>query len=142
MKADAALLPVADRSASVVVAGEIFEHLEDLDGCLDEIARVMEPGATLVFDTINDTRLARLVLIHLGDRLPGGPPSELHDSALFLAPVELERKLEARGIEVEWWGLRPSIAGYVGYLLGRESPVELVRTRLEAVLYQGMGRRR
>lgn len=142
VKADAGLLPVDTRSASVVVAGEVFEHLEDLDGCLDEIARVMKPGATLVFDTINDTLLARVVLIQLGERLPGGPPAELHDPAFFVSPTQLKRKLEARGIEVEWWGLRPSLSGYVGYLLGRESPVEMVRTRLKAVLYQGTGRRR
>lgn len=142
VKADAGRLPVAAGSASVVVAGEIFEHLEELDGCLDEIARVMRPGATLVFDTINDTLLARVLLIRLGERLPGGPPSELHDPALFVAPDELQRKLETRGIEVEWWGLRPSLTGYLGYLLGSETPVELVHTRLEAVLYQGVGRRR
>lgn len=142
VRADVTALPVRTGAASVVVAGEIFEHVDDLGGCLDEIARVMEPGATLVFDTINDTRLARLLLIGIGDRIPAGPPPILHDPSQFIPPAVLHKELAHRGIEVEWWGLRPSLPGYLGYLLGRDAPVKLVRSRLEAVLYQGIGRRR
>ena len=43
-RADAALLPMADDSIDVVIAHYVFEHVTDLDGTLDETARVVRPG--------------------------------------------------------------------------------------------------
>ena len=42
-------LPEDDASADVVVACLVFEHIEDLDAALAEVARVLRPGGTFLF---------------------------------------------------------------------------------------------
>lgn len=41
-------LPFPDGYFSVVVSNQVFEHVDDIDTALSEIARVLEPGGTLV----------------------------------------------------------------------------------------------
>jgi 2-polyprenyl-6-hydroxyphenyl methylase/3-demethylubiquinone-9 3-methyltransferase len=140
VQADAADLPFPDDSFDVVVAGEIFEHVEDLGAVVAEAARVLRPGGTLVCDTINRTLFARLSLVTIGERLPGGPPPGCHDPNLFVPPAHLQRLFASHGIELTVWGLRPSLRDYVAFLLGRRQAVRMVRTRSVAGVFQGIGR--
>ena len=41
-------LPFANGSFELVVNNQVFEHVEDLDAALDEVARVMRPGGSVV----------------------------------------------------------------------------------------------
>jgi ubiquinone/menaquinone biosynthesis C-methylase UbiE len=47
VKASARRLPFADESFDAIVAVEVFEHLPDVDGTLNELARVLRPGGRL-----------------------------------------------------------------------------------------------
>jgi 2-polyprenyl-6-hydroxyphenyl methylase/3-demethylubiquinone-9 3-methyltransferase len=58
IRADATALPIADGCAEVVVAGEIFEHVEDPLAVVAEAARVLAPGGTVIIDSIAATRSA------------------------------------------------------------------------------------
>lgn len=48
-RASAAGLPVRDGVADVAVACLVFEHIDDLDGAIDEVARVLRPGGRFLF---------------------------------------------------------------------------------------------
>jgi SAM-dependent methyltransferase len=48
-RADADRLPVADASFDAVVACLVFEHIDEVDAALEEVARVLEPGGRFVF---------------------------------------------------------------------------------------------
>ena len=93
-------IPLADRSVDCVVCVDVLEHVADLDRVLDEIARVLKPGGLFLFDTINRTRLAALVIVHLGESVLGLLPRGTHDPAKFIKPSELSAKLVARGLSV------------------------------------------
>ncbi len=45
----AAALPFADGSFDAVVACLVFEHIDDVDGAIAEVARVLEPSGRFVF---------------------------------------------------------------------------------------------
>jgi 2-polyprenyl-6-hydroxyphenyl methylase/3-demethylubiquinone-9 3-methyltransferase len=137
VRGDVAQLPVADACAAVVIAGEIFEHVSRVEPVVDEIARVLRPGGVAVFDTINDTWQARLGLVTIAERLPGGPPPGIHDPDLFVAPERLTAAFARHGMETEMWGLRPSVSGYARFLLRRRCSVRMVRTPSLALVYQG-----
>ncbi|MGI8438682.1 MAG: class I SAM-dependent methyltransferase [Thermoleophilaceae bacterium] len=139
VRADVAALPFDDGAADVVVAGEIFEHIPHLSATVTEIGRVLRPGGTLVFDTVNDTRFARLSLVTLGERLAGGPPRGCHDPALFVAPARLRALCAEQGIEVRMRGLRPAAGQYLSFLAGRGSSVRMLPARSLAGVYQGVG---
>ncbi|MGH2654531.1 MAG: methyltransferase domain-containing protein [Actinomycetota bacterium] len=141
VRADAGALPLRDRVADVVVAGEVFEHVPDLPRVIEEIARVIRPGGVLIFDTINDTLWSRLSLVVVGERVPGGPPRRIHDPSLFVRPGRLASLLGRHGFRVRVRGLRPSARDYVSFLLGRRGSVRLVPTRSLASVYQGVGRK-
>ncbi len=49
VQSGAAALPFADGSFDAVVACLVFEHIDDVDEAIDEVARVLEPGGRFVF---------------------------------------------------------------------------------------------
>lgn len=132
-------LPLRDGCADVVVAGEVLEHVEDLGGVVAELCRVLRPGGVLVVDTIADTRFARVSLVTLGERLPGGPPPRIHDPALFVSPRQLGLLCAAYGVRLKVRGLRPDPLGYLRWLLGRAPDVRMVPVRSTAGVFQAYG---
>src|SRR4051794_14457807 len=66
VRGDVTALPLADGAADVVVAGEILEHVTDLQAAVAELCRVLRPGGLLVLDTVNGTRLATFLTVTLG----------------------------------------------------------------------------
>jgi methionine biosynthesis protein MetW len=59
-------LPFPDSRFDAVVCAEIIEHIFDTDGFLDEIKRVLKPGASLIITTPNLATLGRRLLLSLG----------------------------------------------------------------------------
>jgi ubiquinone/menaquinone biosynthesis C-methylase UbiE len=49
VRSGAAALPFSDGSFDAVVACLVFEHIDDVDDAIGEVARVLEPGGRLVF---------------------------------------------------------------------------------------------
>jgi 2-polyprenyl-6-hydroxyphenyl methylase/3-demethylubiquinone-9 3-methyltransferase len=139
--AGAAALPFPDAAFDVVVAGEILEHVTDLDAVVAEALRVLRPGGTFVCDTLNATRFARIVLVTIAERVPGGPPLHCHDPALFVPPARLQALCAEGGVALTVRGLRPAAGEYLAFLLGRRSDVRMVPTRSLAGVYQGVGRK-
>jgi len=93
-------IPLADGSVDHVVCVDVLEHVADLDRVLDEIVRVLRPGGLFLFDTVNRTLLATLVVVHLGEGVLRLLPCGTHDPARFIRPAELRAKLVARGLHV------------------------------------------
>ena len=140
--ADVGAVPLPDGCAEVVVAGELIEHVEDLPALVAEIARLLQPGGIVVYDTINATLWARLSLVWVGERMPGGPPRHIHDPRLFVAPRRLAALLNAYGLEVEQqYGLQPHPPSYLRFLRDRSAPVHMERIRSLGALYAGRARR-
>jgi ubiquinone/menaquinone biosynthesis C-methylase UbiE len=57
--ADAANLPLEDKTTDVTIAADFTEHLDDatLERVLNELARVMKPGGTLIIYTPSPTHI-------------------------------------------------------------------------------------
>ena len=53
-----------------------------------------------LFDTINRTPLAALVIVHLGETVFRLLPRGTHDPVKFIRPSELQAKLNERGLAV------------------------------------------
>ena len=138
---DVTAVPLPDGCAEVVVAGELIEHVDDLPGLVAEIARLLAPGGAVVYDTINQTFWAKLSLVWVGERLPGGPPRNIHDPRLFVAPARLAALLGAHGLVVEeQFGLQVHPPSYLRFLRDRSAAVHMQRVRSLAALYAGRAR--
>lgn len=133
-------LPYEADSFQAIVCLDVLEHVKDLSKTIHEIARVLAPGGVFVFDTINRTLLARVVLIWYGEHFPsGGLVPGLHDYKSFIKPAELNCVLEGHDFQVqELTGFMPRSlvhghfkmgpgwfkgVAYVGYALKPSSPV-------------------
>ncbi|HEY6594565.1 MAG TPA: methyltransferase domain-containing protein [Asanoa sp.] len=146
VQGDAAALPLKDRVADVVVAGELLEHVPDLPGTVAEICRVLRAGGLLVLDTLNATAASRVLVVHLGERVPRVPRG-IHDPHLFVDPKMLIRLCAGHGVELEVRGARPSaraLARWVAGVDGQPAAAgrRIVPTGSTAVLYQGRGVKR
>ena len=139
VRSDVHELPIASSSAAVVVAGEILEHVSSVDIVVAEVCRVLRPGGIVVIDTINATWFANVFLVHLAERLPGGPPQGIHDRRLFVEPDRLRRLFAEHGVVLEVWGLRPALGDYARFLVDRRRGVRMLRTVSTAAVYQGVG---
>jgi 2-polyprenyl-6-hydroxyphenyl methylase/3-demethylubiquinone-9 3-methyltransferase len=135
-------VPLADGCADVVLAGEILEHVEDDVTVLAECARLLRPGGTLVIDALAATRLSVLINVHLLERLPGGPPRGLHDPALFVDRDRLCAEADRLGLDLELFGLRPSMREAIAWRLGRRDIVRMKRIRPTGVIFGGVARKR
>ena len=103
-------LPFAGGSFDVVVAADVLEHLPDLPAAVAELARVLAPGGSFVFDTINRTPWAWFVAVFGLEQVLRMVPRGTHDWRLFIRPAELDRLLRRAGLEpVELRGLAPQI---------------------------------
>ncbi|PSK64412.1 Ubiquinone biosynthesis O-methyltransferase [Micromonospora sp. MH33] len=148
VQGDATEVPLADGCAAVVSAGELLEHVPDWRRAVAEACRLLRPGGLLVLDTLNDTPLARLVAVELGERLPTVPRG-IHDPQLFVDARALVAECARHGVALRLRGVRPELGGTLAWLLrrwrgaGRPTRREprIVPTWSTAVLYQGSGRR-
>jgi SAM-dependent methyltransferase len=59
-------LPLAARTADVVIMSELIEHLIDTDSALDEASRVLKPGGSLLLSTPNLAAWYNRGLVALG----------------------------------------------------------------------------
>ena len=131
------LLPAGDACADAVYCVDVLEHVADLDAVIAETARVLRPGGLYLFDTINRTRLSKLVVVKLSQDWAATAwlPRGLHDWDQFITPAELGRCLARHGLRQHGLaGLRPGV-----------SPATLIRlvrqVRKGRLSYADFGRR-
>jgi len=136
---DARSIPLRDGCADVVVAGEVLEHVPDLDRVVAEATRILRPGGTLVIDTIAATWWGRFTSITIGERMPAGPPARLHDADLFVDRSHLVAACARHGVALSLNGLRPSALDYVRWLMSRRTEVRMLPTPVTAGLFQAHG---
>jgi 2-polyprenyl-6-hydroxyphenyl methylase / 3-demethylubiquinone-9 3-methyltransferase len=103
-------LPFAGGAFDAVVAADVLEHVPDLPAAVAELARVLAPGGSFVFDTVNRTFWSWFTGVFGLERVLRMVPRGTHDWRLFIRPAELDRLLRRSGLEpVEVTGLAPQI---------------------------------
>jgi 2-polyprenyl-6-hydroxyphenyl methylase/3-demethylubiquinone-9 3-methyltransferase len=132
-------LPLADRCADVVSAGELLEHVTDLRGTVAEVCRILRPGGTVVIDTLADTALCRFFAVTVAERVPGGAPRGIHDPDLFVDRKTLVAEFARHGVALRIRGLRPQLRGLLRWLVTRRGCAPMVPTWSTSVLFQGIG---
>ena len=138
-----------------------MEHVADIDHGLDEIALVLQPGGLFLFDPINRTMLAAIVIASIGESVLRLLPRGTHDPAKVFKPSELGSKLVVRGLSIDplvglgprgldrrldvTFGRLPSVqimdAGHARKAAGTEQPEErnaLETTRLRWLTTSGL----
>ena len=129
-------LPFPDAAFGVACCCDVLEHVADVDRVAGEAARVLEPGGLFLFDTINRTRLSKLLAVKAVQQWPLTRLTDVavHDWDMFITPAELAAALKRHGLApAEVTGLGPRanllavIRGYASARLGRITYGELSR---------------
>jgi 2-polyprenyl-6-hydroxyphenyl methylase/3-demethylubiquinone-9 3-methyltransferase len=141
VRGDVMAVPLTDRCADVVTAGEILEHVPDTAAAVREACRLLRPGGLLVIDTLAATALGRFVAVTVAERVPGAAPPGIHDPALFVDRAALVRECARHGVALRLRAIRPSIVDLARWFARRTETVRMVAVPTTAVLFQGVGRR-
>ena len=99
-------LPLPAGHFDVVICVDVLEHVSDLPKTLSEIHRVLKPGGSFLFDTINRTFKAKAIMIWLLERILRHIPNGTHDWKMFIRPEELSQALTNTGFS------SPELAGF------------------------------
>lgn len=83
--------------ADVVTAADLIEHVDPFSAVLASAARLLRPGGRCFVTTINRTRRARWLAVHLAEGV-GMIPRGTHDPARFVTPAELIAAAAALGL--------------------------------------------
>ena len=116
-------LPLADASADIVYCVDVLEHVRDPGAVLRETARVLRPGGLYLYDTINRTRLSKLVMIKLAQDWGATAvlPPGLHDWSQFITPAELRGALRCHGLDsLDMAGMSPVVGPAAAFRLVRQ----------------------
>ena len=120
-------LPYEDASFDAVVCVDVLEHVSDVQQVLCETARVLKPGGTFLFDTINRNSLARFAVVTMGEDVLRLLPKGTHDPDMFIKPNELEIIIENAGLEVgQQSGLGPVALDWRGEVIFGRLPLKLI----------------
>ncbi len=87
-------------SSDLVTCMEMLEHVPDPAAIVDACARMLRPGGTACFSTLNRTPRAWLIAIVGGEYLTHLIPRGTHDYKQFIRPSELDRWARAAGLEL------------------------------------------
>lgn len=93
-------LPFPDHSFDVVCCCDVLEHVADRSAILSEVRRVLRPGGTFLYDTINRTWLSRLAFIQVAQKwsLTRFVPTDFHDARFFVPPALLRAEMARQGL--------------------------------------------
>ena len=92
-------LPYGDHTFDVVVCVDVLEHVANLNQTIAEIYRVLKPGGTFCFDTINRTLKSKLIMIWMLENILREIPAGIHDWQKFIPPQELTTLLRSHHFE-------------------------------------------
>ncbi|KPV40169.1 3-demethylubiquinone-9 3-methyltransferase [Thiohalorhabdus denitrificans] len=92
------LLPEEAESFDVITCMEVLEHVPDPARLVDECARLLKPGGTLFFATLNRTVRSYLMAIVGAEYILRWLPKGTHDWEKFIRPAEMEAHLRAAGL--------------------------------------------
>ena len=125
-------LPYQDGEFDVVVCVDVLEHVSDLPQVVQEIARVLRPGGTFLFDTINRNALASLATVTVAEDILRLLPKGTHDPAMFIKPSELRSHMKTAGLEPG------AITGLGPRGINRRFDLTFGPLPLTAILYMGV----
>ncbi|MFP5387386.1 MAG: bifunctional 2-polyprenyl-6-hydroxyphenol methylase/3-demethylubiquinol 3-O-methyltransferase UbiG [Bacteriovoracia bacterium] len=102
-------IPFEDSSFDIVTCVDVLEHVPDLTKVLSEIHRVLRPGGTFLFDTINKTFKSKLIMIWLLENISKEIPRGTHDWKMFIPPEVLKaclthqkfKEIELAGFDIK-----------------------------------------
>lgn len=104
-------LPFKDNTFDLLTCCDVLEHVDDLGLVITEINRVLKPGGTFVFDTINRTLMSYLSVIWVAQDFPPTrfAPKNAHVWHKFIKPKELQTLLLDSQLDIkEIRGMGPS----------------------------------
>jgi 2-polyprenyl-6-hydroxyphenyl methylase / 3-demethylubiquinone-9 3-methyltransferase len=132
---DAQGLCLADASVDAVVCVDVLEHVPSVPSVLAECARVLRPGGWLLFDTINRTWLARVIVVWVLEGLVRSIPRGTHDWRMFITPAEMHCHLAAAGF------VAPILRGFDVVARRRSGELQVHFNDNTAITYIGAAQR-
>ena len=127
-------LPYPNACFDAVVCVDVLEHVSDLTKVLAEVVRVLKPGGTFLYDTINRNPISRLAAITLAEDILRILPQGTHDPKMFIKPHELCEALSQSGLIL---GLQTGLGPRA---INRHGDIVFGQLSFKTIIYMGFAR--
>lgn len=124
-------LPYPDASFDAAVCVDVLEHVRDLGQVVCEIARVLKPGGTFCYDTINRNPLASLTVVTIAEDVLRLLPRGTHDPKMFIKPGELLEEFDKAGLVAN------EMTGFGPRGIGKRGDPTFGRLPFTGIIYMG-----
>jgi SAM-dependent methyltransferase len=111
---DAAAIPLGTGAADLVIASMSLLNLDDMEGAVREVARVLQPGGRFVFSTVHPSNSAK----PLGDHPEAGS---------YFATYRYAEQREREGLKMTFHDTHRPLSAYTGALEHAGLNVEALR---------------
>jgi len=130
LEASADAVPLPDACADLVLCTDVLVHVDHPERVVAEAGRLLRPGGTLFWSTLQRGWLAAFVAVTLGEDLLGLVHKGTHDPARFVS-------LDALSMWVQAAGLSPRASMGLGPVGWRRGALRFGRWPLAGVMAQG-----
>jgi SAM-dependent methyltransferase len=122
--ADGAHLPLATGAAHLVVAFMSLQDMDDMEGCVREVARVLEPGGRLCLAVVNPINSAHTLE---PDNSPGRDGPWVIEPGVYWTRRRVSDEVERDGMRMTFNSLHRPLEGYFAALEATGLLTEAVR---------------
>lgn len=100
LRASATSVPLRTGSQRLIFSNSVIEHIPDIEGAFDEIARLLPPGGYVILSTVSE----QFPALMLGQEQPNARDrnqlNRSYDHYHYLSPTKLHDAMATRGLQL------------------------------------------
>lgn len=94
-------LESTNQKYDIIACSEVMEHVEDLEGLVNDSCALLNPGGIYLFSTINKTLTAKFLALFMAEDVLKMVAKGTHSYDMFIKPSELRKMFRNNNVNIK-----------------------------------------